>query len=62
VTGDDQVVGVAHQHPVAVDVSFPVQPVQVDVGQQRGNDSSHARGNFEFEATLPLVGAKGAKR
>jgi hypothetical protein len=31
----------------------PVQPVQVDVGEQRGEDSSHVIGNFEFEAALP---------
>jgi hypothetical protein len=30
----------------------PVQPVQVDVGEQRGDHAPNAMGNFCFEVTL----------
>jgi hypothetical protein len=29
-----------------------VQPVQIDVGQARGQDCSHAIANFEFERSI----------
>jgi hypothetical protein len=46
------VVAVPDEHPVLLGPPFPVQPVQVDVGQQRGGDAANAMGNFCFDVTL----------
>ena len=48
----DHVVGEAHQNAVLPTRPCPVQPVQVDVGQQRGGHAPNAMGNFCFEVTL----------
>jgi hypothetical protein len=52
---DDEVVAVPDEHPEAAALPRPfrIQHVEREVGQQRGDDSSHAVGNFEFEVALP---------
>ena len=59
----DAIIGIPHHRAaVAPRLPRPVEPVQEDAGQQRGADSSHAVGNFEFEAVLPYVRGERLRR
>jgi hypothetical protein len=33
-------------------IQFPIQCIQIDVGQQRRQDSSYAKDNFEFDRAV----------
>ena len=46
------VIGEPDQHPMPANVPCPIDPVQVDVSQQRRNDAPNAMGNFIFDVTL----------
>jgi len=50
-----QIIGVSHEHTYALGVPLPVEPVQIDVAEQRGEDSPNAIGNFEFDISLPYL-------
>ncbi len=47
-----EVIRVADQLPGALLGPGSIERVQVNVGQQRGNDATNAMGNFSFEVTL----------
>jgi len=47
-----QVIAIPDQHAVPARVPRPVQPVQVDVAEQRGYHPANAMDNFCFDVTL----------
>lgn len=51
---DHEVIGIADQ-PEPGCSHFDIEPVEVDVGEERRADSSDTIGNFEFEVALPFV-------
>jgi hypothetical protein len=48
---DVAVIGVAAE-TVPSPLQFPIQCIQIDVGQQRRQDSSYAKDNFEFDRAV----------
>jgi hypothetical protein len=50
-TEHHEVVGIAHEAKADF-VQMPVEPVEDDVGQQRGDDASYTKDNFEFRRVI----------